>query len=156
MNLFGGYVGVALLCALVAACDGPTGPDDSPGNDDAAPTLSDIVGTWVATRLQFTSQADASVSDDPIQRGGMATLTISADQRWTYVRTLPGKPTETTTGSLRFERGFLVIEEDGFEPVDWLYQKDDDLMTLEGESEHDFDDDGEPEPAHANYTFERR
>ena len=39
------------------------------------------------------------------------------------------------------ERGFLVIEEDGFDPGDWLYQKNDDLMTLDGMSEHDFDND---------------
>lgn len=59
-------------------------------------------------------------------------------------------------GSLRFERGFLVIEEDGFEPIDFLMTLNDDVMNLEGDSEHDFDGDGVAEPARANYTFERR
>lgn len=118
---------------------------------DPPPTVSQIAGTWVATRLSFVSNANPAVSDDPIQRGGSATLTIDAAGRWTLVRTLPGEAEETTSGSLRFERGFLVIQEDGFEPSDWLMTKNDDVMNLQGESEHDFD--GEPEPAQTSQTY---
>ena len=108
-------ISVLVILVLVSpGCDGnPNDPSDIDGE------LAPLVGTWIATRLLFISQADLSQSVDLIQQGGSATLTISENGRFTFVTILPGEPTDTGMGSLHFEDGFLIAVDDE-EPNDPL------------------------------------
>ena len=93
-----------------------------------------------------------------IQQGGTATLTISANGRYTYVTNFPGQPIKNTMGSLRFEDGFLIVVDDEVpnSPLRFLASKSDDRLTLEeNESEFDFDNGGILEPAFGYYDFDK-
>lgn len=151
----------AALSLSLPACDG--GSNGLNGLDDMdGPDMRDFVGTWIATSIEFTNKADPSETVDPIQQGGTATLTISANNSqngtFTFVTNFPGKPTKTTMGSLHFEDGFLIVVDDEVpdDPLRFLFTKSDDRLTLQEEdSEFDFDNDGIVEPATAFYDFDK-
>ena len=149
---------VVLTSGLLAA--GCGGNPNSPSDDDAPPTVAQIVGTWTATSVRVAPQLDQSQFTDLVQQGGSATLTISANDRFTFVENYPTRPTNTRTrtGSLRFEGGFLVMVADDTpnDPISWLKSGSDDRMELEGDDTFDFDNDGIREPARFSYDFDRR
>ena len=162
MKLAGFFPVAVILSSLALGCgdgNGLNGPRD--GDDGDGPFIADFVGTWIALSVVFTNQADQSQAVDPIEQGGTATLTISANGRYTLVENFPGKPTITSMGSLHFDEGFLIVVDDEVpdDPLRFLFTKNDDLLTLQGEpgaSEFDFDNDGILEPASSFWTFERQ
>jgi hypothetical protein len=60
---------LVILACVVGGCDG--NPNDPSDTEDGEPTVAQLVGTWVATSIVFTSQ-QSQQSVDVIQQGGTA------------------------------------------------------------------------------------
>lgn len=67
----------ALVAVVSSACGGSTGPDS-----DAPPTASvkvaDVVGSWIASSLTYTDNANASKKLDVVAAGGEFRITVLA------------------------------------------------------------------------------
>ncbi len=140
----------ALAGALALGCgDEGTGPGGI--------TIADLAGTWDATTATFEGVVGSGFVD-VIADGGSVTLTITGDGRFTFLLTLPGESPETTSGTMHFEEDFLVMtfDDDPSDPVFFIFFFSDDTLTLAGEDEFDFDDDGVDEPAILTLVLQRR
>jgi hypothetical protein len=141
----------AALGALALSCGGDEGT--GPGGI----TIADLAGTWDATTATFEGVVGSGFVD-LIADGGSVTLTITGDGRFTFVLTLPGESPETASGTMHFEEDFLVMtfDDDPSDPVFFIFFFSDDTLTLAGEDEFDFDDDGVDEPAIITLVLQRR
>ena len=141
----------ALAGALALGCGGDEGT--GPGGI----TIADLAGTWDATTATFVEVVGSGFVD-VIADGGSVTLTITGDGRFTFVLTLPGESPETASGTMHFEEDALVMtfDDDPSDPVFFIFFFSDDTLTLSGEDEFDFDDDGVDEPAILTLVLQRR
>lgn len=149
---------VLVLLSIFVACNKNkeeyplTGPDLS---------MADIAGTWNATTANFSSY---ELDDDGqpffmdiIAEGGSFTLVIQNNGRFTSTITLPGEPDNISTGQLGFDDQWLAIsfDEDPGEYEYYFIELVSEILTLRGETEFDFDDDGLEEPASIDLVMER-
>ncbi len=141
----------APLAALALGCGGDEGT--GPGGI----TIADLAGTWDATTATFEGVVGSGFVD-VIADGGSVTLTITGDGRFTFVLTLPGESPETASGTMHFEEDALVMtfDDDPSDPTFFIFFFSDDTLTLAGEDEFDFDDDGVDEPAILTLVLQRR
>jgi hypothetical protein len=82
--------------------------------DSVAP--ADLVGTWNATKLEFTNLANASESVDIVALEGAFTITITANGTWQATLTLPGEDPQVGGGTFDLSGSDLVLYETG-DPV---------------------------------------
>ena len=113
------FLAVLALLAIFSACD--SGEDDF-SLEGTNISMSEIAGTWTATRAFFSRAADGpAVEVEIIAQGGTATLVIQNNGRFTFTTMLPGEAAEVTTGQLGFDEDLLVViyddEPDDFEFV---------------------------------------
>lgn len=93
---------VAVLLAT-AGCDSAIDPADI--------TVTDLVGTWTATRFQFT-ELGGGTTLDLIQNGGSATLTLAATGALTGAIAFAGQ-SDTIDGTVSVAGGKLTLTEGG-------------------------------------------
>ncbi len=89
-------VALLLASAIAIACndDNKTGP--------TGPTIADLTGTWNATSVKLTLNANPAVSVDLVQTfGGTVTLDITSAGRYTFTGSVPGLPPLTITGDFQ-------------------------------------------------------
>jgi hypothetical protein len=129
------------MALAVAACS-----DDSTGI-----TVEDLVGTWEATEIVFTSTADPSESVDAVDFGVSLTVTITSDGTVTSVFDDGQGGTDTDSGTLSVDGSTLTIGSDSFEA-----ERSGDVLTLTGAVEFDFDEDGSDDPATVVVRLERQ
>ncbi|HEX7024324.1 MAG TPA: lipocalin family protein [Gemmatimonadales bacterium] len=79
---------VSLGIALAACGDGGTAPDSST-----------FEGTWVATKVEYTSVANPATKVDVISLGGTLTVQFNAGGSYSSVMTVPGDPQQATNGT---------------------------------------------------------
>lgn len=104
-------------------------------------TMDNIAGNWVATTANF-SGADFF---DIIAEGGTAKLVIQSNGRFTFTITLPEEPNNVSTGQLGFDEQWLAISFDT-DPGEYEYffiELVNQILTLRGPAEFDFDDSGQ-------------
>ena len=123
--------------------------------------MSDIAGNWVANTAIFSAlELDADgqpVYFDVIDEGGTFEITIQNNGRFTSTITLPGEPNSISSGQLGFDEEYLAIEYDDF-PGEYEYfyiTLLNQILTLRGETEFDFGDDGLLEPAYLELIMEK-
>ena len=129
------------MALAVAACS-----DDSTGI-----TVEDLVGTWEATEIVFTSTADPSESVDAVDFGVSLTVTITSDGTVTSVFDDGQGGTDTDSGTLSVDGSTLTIGSDSFEA-----ERSGDVLTLTGAVGFDFDEDGSDDPATVVVRLERQ
>lgn len=139
--------GLAFLVTLTA-CD--SGGDDEFSLDGDEISMSDIAGTWQATRAFFSRAATGpAVAVEIVALGGTATLVIQTNGRFTFTTALPGETPNVTTGQLGFDEDLLVVIYDD-EPDDFDFfgiQFSGNNLSINGQGTYDFDDDGAEEAA---------
>lgn len=116
-------------------------------------SMADIAGTWNATTANFSGdELDAAGQPkfiDIIAEGGSVTLAVQTNGRFTSTIALPGEPVDISTGQLGFDDQWLAISYDD-DPGEYEYyyiELVNQILTLRGPAEFDFDDDGLEEPA---------
>jgi hypothetical protein len=124
----------------VAACSDSTGI-----------TVEDLVGTWEATEIVFTSTADPSESVDAIDLAASLTVTINSAGTVTTVFDNGQGGTDTDSGTLSVDGSTLTIGSDTFEA-----ERSGDVLTLTGAVDFDFDEDGSDDPATVVVRLERQ
>jgi len=135
-------VAVLLLCFSFACGDG-----DNPINSD--PAFSNLVGTWEAIKDEFTNKADTSQKVDAVSEGlGGITLRIQSNGSFEVTISLFGSPFLTLNGTASVERNKLILSYDGLGEIEYEYTLENDrLTTIYNDATHDFDGDGNDEPA---------
>ena len=136
---------ILLLTVSLGACD--SSEDDDFSLNGTILSMSDIAGTWNATRANFSRSADGpALAVELVSQGGSATLVIQSNGRFTFTTTLPGEAPTVTTGQLGFDEDLLVVifvdDPDDFEFFG--IQLSGNTLSLNGQGTYDFDNgDGE-------------
>jgi len=112
------------------------------GGDGSGPSRDQFVGTWDATKLEFTNVANTSEKVEIISLG--ATYTIVLESNGTYGATLvvPGSAPELTTGTWSVSSDVITIKETGSsgdQQFNWSLSGN--TLTISG-ANTDFDFDG--------------
>lgn len=131
--------GIFLLTAVLA-CG---------GEDGVAPELAPMVGTWNATSAVFTNKQNPAQSIDIVkQHQAVITMEIGGDARATLTLIAFGQLT-TVAGRARVEGSQLILRpDDPARPEErFLFQLQGNNLTLDGDGEWDFNQDGTPEPS---------
>lgn len=142
-----------LVGAVAVACnDNKTTP--------TGPTIADLAGTWNATSVVLTWDANPSIKVDPVQAfGATITLEITTAGRFTFTIDVPGQPLDVTTGDFTLNGTNFTLTNDA-DPTDVLSGS----FTLSGNNlsitvQHaellDFDGDGVEDPALLEAQFTR-
>lgn len=137
-----------LAIAALAACG-----DD----DNEAPPVDDMTGTWVVTTFEYVSQDDPAVRVELIELGGAATITLAANGTYTALVTFPGEAPDQATGTWSYTADTFTLR-DAENAFDWVFalDVDTDMLILTGaDAEFDFDDDAIDDPADWNLTLVR-
>ena len=131
------------------------------GGDDvqADPLMAAWVGDWNATSLVLTNVANPDVAPDLIlDVGAMFTLNVQPSGRYTSILILAGQ-SQTEIGSLSLTEStvtFRPTTPPGLPASSALYTLQGNSLTLDGDSEFDFNLDGTPEPATAHFELVRQ
>ncbi|NIV94843.1 hypothetical protein GWN42_19135 [candidate division KSB1 bacterium] len=129
---------------VIMGCDG----DNSTGSNGV--TITDLVGTWTATKFEFTNEVDPDQKIDLIQLGGSFILNINSDGEFSAILTVPGESPDTSSGTLRIQNGTLFFDDDSSDDVTAEFTLSRNTLTLTisaDDAEIDFDDDGQDDPA---------
>ena len=119
--------------------------------------VDEIVGTWTATSMVFTSDADADVSVDLIAEGATLSVVLGAEGTYSLVIHEPGFEPEDEGGTYSVDGAILTLdpiefeENDSFEAV----LNGNTLTLTSSDDEFDFDDDEIEDPASLVVTLSR-
>ena len=97
--------------------------------------IDDLVGVWDATVYRYVSTAAPADMVDLIAQGVTLTVTIEPDSRWTVV--LNGGDPDTSDWLIE---GDQLLTSDG-EPQAFTFALEGDLLSLEGATTYDIDED---------------
>lgn len=99
---------VAAAAALWAGCGG----SDS-GFTSATEATETLVGTWRATKAEYTNRANSSQRVDIVARGSLVTLVLEAGGSFRLTIVDPGQSGNTVTGTWSASRDVLTIAQAG-------------------------------------------
>jgi len=140
----------ALIILTVACSDTATGPEDE-----------EIVGTWIATKIELTSRVNPALKVDFKEHGASATMIFENDGKWSLsVVDIPDEPDLNINGTWLSEGDVMTIHYSmfGFES-EWQFDMtlSGDILTLEG-AHVDFDltGDDQDEPALITFVLQRQ
>jgi len=107
-----------------------------------------MVGAWSAESLVLTSMANPEVIADLVALGAKFRLAVEPSGRYSEILEGFG-PFSSTFGRLTVDGAYVVFMQELPIPDDsmLLWERIDDSVILEGESEFDFNLDGTTEPA---------
>ncbi len=141
MKLLRTFVAPLLAVTVVAGCGDSNGPGTSEETVDA------LVGTWNATSMVFTNNANSSETFDLIADGGSFSITLTAAGGFSGSSTFMDM-TDTFGGTFVVQGTNLIITETGESgPETIAFTRSGNTLTLTLDDEFDFDDDGFDEEA---------
>jgi hypothetical protein len=82
-------------------------------SDNSAPPLDTFVGTWNATKMEFTRVANPTDKIDIIALGATFRITFAADSTWQAIMTVPETAPDTTAGTWTASIDVLTLAETG-------------------------------------------
>jgi hypothetical protein len=91
-------IAIAGLVLAAAAC-----------SDSGAPSIDSFVGTWNATRMEFTRVANPADKEEIIAGGATFQITLKADSTWSGVLTVPPGAADTASGTWSASLDVLTI-----------------------------------------------
>ncbi|MFQ5537305.1 MAG: hypothetical protein ACE5GJ_07615 [Gemmatimonadota bacterium] len=141
---------VAVL--FLAAC----GSDDSPSEPDSE--LSALVGDWEATTLELTNTANPAVVVDLIEQGATFTLNVQPSGQYTAILIF-SQQAQTEIGQLTVSGATVTLQPEypsGLPPTTATYTLEGGRLTLDGDTEFDFNLDGTPEAARSHIVLVRQ
>jgi hypothetical protein len=146
---------LALLGALTSCCGGSDAGGTNPSG--ASSTGGGILGTWRATRAEYTSATNSALRVDIVGQGSSLTLALEATS---FVLTItdPGEAPNVTNGSWRSSSDTITLTPANM-PFSWQFDMNlgGNTLTLTGGSvEFDFNADGAYEQARLNLTLVRQ
>lgn len=128
---------VIALFVTFASC----GDDDDDGfsNTGTKLSISDIAGSWIATSASFSAPENIDLLAD----GATVTLVIQANGNFVFTWKYPGEPDEVSTGKLGFDGQWLAVRfDDDPDEASFFISLVNNILTLRGQVEFDFDDNG--------------
>jgi hypothetical protein len=132
-----------VIAVTLAACRDDSGPG-------SGITIGDLVGTWNATTVTYTSQENAADRVDRIAGGGFASLTVAPSGEYTFVLVPADGDAEVASGFVVIESGFLLAQnilEPGATVAFAMTVTGSTLGLVSDEPTYDFNGDEEEEPA---------
>lgn len=148
-----------ILAMAVAASTFACGGDGDNGTDPPdGITLTDLVGTWDATQVEYQSLDNPLIRFDLVALGGSLTLTVEANGDYTATIQPPGEQPDTETGSVTLEGNLIELVVDGVpESVEFDFTLVGNTLTMVTEDEEfDFDGDDIDDPARLTLVLVRR
>jgi len=135
-------------CILVACGEEGVGPD---------PDVAPLVGDWDATSLVLTSVANPQVKPDLIALGAAFRLNIQPSGQYTAIL-LYAQQSSTEIGTLSVSGNTITMTRDfpSRSTSAAVFSLSGNRLTLDGDSEFDFNLDGTPEPALAHFELLRK
>lgn len=144
------------LRALVVLTFLLPGCGDDPVQAD--PAVAPFVGDWDAAALVVTSVANPDVHPDLIELGASFTLNVQASGQYTAILIFMGQAS-TEIGQIEVSGSTITLRRDfptsSVSTATFAFQGSD-RVTLDGDSEFDFNLDGTNEPARIHMEFVRQ
>jgi hypothetical protein len=133
---------VAIAAVAALACGDSLAPED-------------IAGTYEATTMVFSSQADPNTTADVLAAGYSFTIQFNADGTLETTFTIGGS-TDTDSGTYVIDGNDITLNIDG-DPASGTIDRSGDTLTIDLTTgvEFDFDDDGTDDPATLRLVVER-
>jgi hypothetical protein len=150
MRMGAGRLALALVVVLATACGG-----EDPVVVD--PLVSPLVGDWSATAMVVTSVANPDVAPELIALGASFTLNVQSSGQYTAIL-IYAQQASTEIGFLSVS-GNVVTMTHSFpdtKTTSATYVLAGNRLTLDGDTDFDFNLDGTSEPAVAHFELERR
>ena len=127
------------------------------GGDGNGPNRNQFVGTWDATKLEFTNKANPAQIVDVIAAGATFVASLEADGTYQIILTVPGQAPEVSTGTWSASADILTFQEGQVSTTQFSWSLSGNTLTLSGaDSDFDFDGDDVNEPAKLGGVFVRR
>jgi hypothetical protein len=142
------------LCLVAIGLVGCSGHDPVSANASVA----SLVGDWQATRFQVTNKANPAQSPELIHDlGAQFTLDVQPSGQYTAILAYQGTPI-TELGSLSVEQSDVVfhVTYPSSETSRSHLTLTSGRMTLDGDTEFDFNNDAKPDPATAHIELQRK
>ena len=139
--------GVVVLAAACSKKDTVVAPD---------PSVAPLVGTWAATSVVVTSVANPDISPDIIELGATFSLDIQPSGQYTAILLYEGL-SQTEIGQISVSGNVLTLTTSYPEVTTStaLFVLEGDHLTMDGDTEFDFNLDGTSEPALAHFELVR-
>ena len=119
--------------------------------------VDEIVGTWNATSMVFTSDADSEVSVDLIAEGATLSVVLSAEGTYSLLIQEPGFEPEDEGGTYSVDGAILTLDPNEFEEDDSFETvlNGNSLTLTSSDDEFDFNDDEIEEAASLEVRMSR-
>jgi len=146
----GRWLAAAVFVMLTTAC----------GEKDPVtvnPDVSPLVGDWAATSMVVTSVANPEVSQDIIQLGASFTINVQPSGQYTAILIF-AQQTSTEIGFLSVSGNVVTMDRTfpNTETSTATYTLTGSRLTLDGDTEYDFNGDKTAEDATAHIVLERQ
>lgn len=116
------------------------------------PALAALVGNWQATSFVLTEVSDTTVQLDLIQLGATFSLNVQPSGQYTAILVYNGQP-DTEIGQLSVSGDSITLHPTtpaSSSATTGTYQANGSQLTINGDTEFDFNLDGTPDPATAD------
>jgi hypothetical protein len=142
------FVVLSLLVVTALAC----------GDGSVGPSASEITGTWQATKVEYVSVAQPSLSVDLIaDEDWTVTLALAANRTYTFTQTPPDEQPQTSTGTWELDGDVFNVAPTGTQyRLQFEIALSGNTLSLTGaDAEYDIDGDLSAEDAKLNMAFTR-
>jgi hypothetical protein len=150
------FLGLAVLSLVILLGVACSDDDSDNGTDPDVVTVSDLAGTWTATKWVFEDpNSDQEV--DMMSLGFDVSFVAESNGRYTLTIVFQEQVQEVDTGTFSIDGNVLIADsDDDDENVFFSFTLDGDTFeVMDPSEEFDFDDDGVDEPATLRITFIR-
>ncbi len=155
------YIFLISLISLIFSCSTDDDEDVSELTKDGPFPISELAGTWEATKAQFSV---STTSIDVVEDGGTASMSVQSNGRFTLTLDPVDRNAYTVSGEMFWEEFqktfyFAIVWDD--EPGDWDtygHTFDGTTLSLNGGTdtgEYDFDNDGDMESCSVHFIVVR-
>lgn len=155
------YLLLITMISFSISCSSSDEEGDSGLTKDGPFPISELAGTWDATKAQFSVN---TTSVDLVELGGTVTMTVQTDGNFILTLDAADREAYAVSGELFWEEWqntfyFAIIWDD--EPNDWDtygHTYDGTTLSINGgadSGQYDFDNDGDFESCSVHFIFDR-